>query len=416
MTDESPFRKSKTNTLMRLLVGVLARWILVPLVTGLIAAVFTGRVINRIVQPLSYKIYMVGPLGEEATKQIWDAFSDKKAELIRIGDVPLEVEAIDDLGDPVNAERISLSLAARNDTLMVVGHIYSTQTKAALPAYLEKATPPIPVILTTETNPNLLPPKTSPGTYYPVFRLSPTDDEQALTAAQLTIDQGTKACWVIEDTSNPIYSTYLANQFVEQVQKRSMRVLLWSTNLTIPSVDAIQALRIDRVFFAGEWSSALVLIRALKAMYPGSSQRVPGIILSDWSVNERLLEHGGDDAEGVYLVHPMTARAFTDGHFGLYGRDAFRLVKQLVEDADVRFEELASKEDEIGYVVRRSLGLRRVKDARNALISVMRESVRTGRKFDLSGGAKCAFREDGTRAESTFHVWMVKDHRFVDSQ
>jgi branched-chain amino acid transport system substrate-binding protein len=415
MSDERSSQKTKAHTLMGLVIGSLARWILVPLITGLIAAIFTGRVINRIVQPLSYKIYMIGPLGEDGTKQIWKAFSERKAELARIGEVPLEMESIDDQGDPVNAERISLGLAAKNDTLMVVGHVASTQTKAALPAYLLKADPPIPVILTTETNPNLLPPKTSPGIYYPVFHLSPTDDEQALTAAQLAIDQGTKACWVVEDTSNPVYSTYLAGQFVEQLQRRSVKVLLWSTNLTIPSVEAIQALKIDRVFFAGEWRSALVLTRSLRAMFPNPTVKTPGLILSDWSVDERLIDHGGDDTEGVYLVHALTARAFADGQFGGYGKDAFKLVKQLVEDANVRFDELAGAEDATGFLVRRALGLRRVRDARNALIAVMREAVKTGRKFDLDGGTKGMFKEDGTRADASFHIWTVKNHRFVDS-
>ncbi len=62
-----------------------------------------------------------------------------------------------------------------------VGHVLSSTTKAALPIYM-KTDPQIPVILTTETNPQILPARDDPDQEFPVFRLSPTDDDQALRA------------------------------------------------------------------------------------------------------------------------------------------------------------------------------------------------------------------------------------------
>jgi branched-chain amino acid transport system substrate-binding protein len=357
-------------------------------------------------------VYVVGALEDEATKQIWEGFSEQRSRLTSFGSVKVEVESVDDLGDPLNARRISLDLAERNDTLMIVGHHFSTQTKEALPAYLQQAQPPIPTILTTETNPNLLPPKITKGTYYPVFRLSPTDEKQAESAAQFAISQGATAFWVVEDVSNPVYSNFLARKFIDQVQEKSKRVLLWSTNLNIPSVDAIQALKIDWVFYAGDWPNALILIRQLKAVLP--KNKVPGVILSDGSTDRRLIDQGAEDVEGVYLTHPMTARVYTDVRYGLYGKDAFRLVAQLLEEGDKRYGELARKEGGMWYLAESVLGIHRVVDARNVLLALMEEAVRTRHAFDLSDGTKCTFEDDGTRQDAVFHVWKVQNHQFVD--
>src|SRR5262249_10059576 len=147
-----------------------------------------------------------------------------KGNLPKVNDVDVQLEQVDDLGEPTNAQRISEALAVTNDTLMVVGHVASTQTRAAIPAYLLKANPPVPLIMTTETNPNLLPPRASPQTYYPVFRLSPTDDDQAKKAVEFAMSKGAKTFWVIEDPTNPVYANFLARKFVENVHERSGKV------------------------------------------------------------------------------------------------------------------------------------------------------------------------------------------------
>jgi ABC-type branched-subunit amino acid transport system substrate-binding protein len=412
MDENSKPRDNKVKKVAKHSVHLLKYWVIFPLFAALIAALVIGRVTNWLLGPKSYKVYVVGSLDDEATKQIWERFSEQKSRLTSFGGIKVDVESVDDLGDPLNARRISVDLAERNDTLMIVGHHFSTQTKEALPAYLQQAQPPIPIILTTETNPNLLPPKITKGTYYPVFRLSPTDEKQAESAVQFAISQGATAFWVVEDISNPVYSSFLARKFIDQAQEKSKRVLLWSTNLNIPSVDAIRALKIDWVFYAGDWPNALILIRQLKAM--SSNNRMPGIVLSDGSMDRRLINQGGDDVEGVFLTHPMTAKAYADVQYGIYGKDAFRLVESLLEEGDKRFGQLARKEGGTWYLAESILGIHRVVDARNVLFALMEEAVRTRHTFDLSDGTRCTFEDDGTRRDAIFHVWKVQNHQFVD--
>ena len=412
MTSETEPTRRRLEALSKWLFTNLKKWIVLPLLGALIGVMVIGRVTNWVIGPRAYKIFVVGRFDDEAPRQIWGGLSEGESELRTLDGVKLEMERVDDLGDPLNARRIASAIGHRSDALLVVGHIYSTQTKEALPAYLQESDPPVPVILTTETNPNLLPPKVSKSVYYPVFRLSPTDDAQAEMAAQFAISQGATAFWVVEDVSNPVYSSYLAQEFIRQVQQRRNRVLLWSTTLSIPSAESIRALKVDWVFFAGNWPNALILIQQLKAMFAGG--KMPGILLSDGSMDQQFIDTGGSDVDGVYLTHPLTAKRYAISNYGIYGKDAAKLVAQMVEETDHRLSDLAGKQGGIGYLVRRILGLRRVRDARNALIAYMEEAVRTGHQFDLTDGGRCQFKDDGTQVNTTFHVWKVNGTEFGD--
>ena len=107
----------------------------------------------------------------------------KRASARTLNGVPVKFEEIDDAGDPALARTIANSLASKPETLMVVGHVSSSNHEEALPVYMN-AEPQIPVILTTETNPHILPASADPDEEFPVFRLSPTDDDQAKSAYQ----------------------------------------------------------------------------------------------------------------------------------------------------------------------------------------------------------------------------------------
>ena len=412
MASETQPPKRRLLELSKRLFENLKKWIVLPLLGALIGVMVIGRLTNWVTGPKTYKIYVVGKFDDEAPRQIWGGLSDGSSQLRTLDGVNLELEKVDDLGDPLNARRVASEISRRSDALLVVGHIYSTQTKEALPVYLQEANPPVPVILTTETNPALLPPRVKKGTYYPVFRLSPTDDDQADKAAQFAISQGATTFWVVEDISNPVYASYLAQEFIRQVQQRRNRVLLWSNTLSIPSAESIRALKVNWVFFAGNWPNALILVQQLRAMFAGD--KMPGILLSDGCMDQQLIDTGGSDVDGVYLTHPLKAKTYAISNYGIYGKDAVKLVAQMTDDTDHRFSSLAGKQEGLGYFFRRILGIRRVSDARNALIAYMEEAVRTGHEFDLTGGERCQFKDDGRRVNTTFHVWTVNGTEFGD--
>lgn len=401
---------------------ILRKWVLLPLVGALISVMLIGRVVDWVIGPKAYKVYVVGNFeGADATQNpnpstadsIWAGISGQGS-LSDINGVPIKFEKWDDAGDPVDAQRISADLATRNDSLLVVGHFASTQTKAALPAYLRIATPPIPVILTTETNPALLPPRSRATGYDPLFRLSPTDEGQAVTAATFAIAHGARGFWVVETVSNPVYSQFLTRKFSEQALARSSRVVLWTNNLSVPPVQTIQTLNVDWVFFAGGWQDALILVRQIRAMPGGHNVNV---ILSDAAVDLRLIQQGSDAVKDVYVTHPMLAETYEGkAGYGMYGYEAFQLTQQLVDKANANFGQIASRTGGFGYWFRRFLGLRRATDARNVMAAVMQDAVLQGIPFRLNGGI-CRFRPETATCEgASFHVWQVQNGTFKTVQ
>ncbi|MDQ6702020.1 MAG: ABC transporter substrate-binding protein [Pseudomonadota bacterium] len=376
--------------------------------------------------PKNYKVYFVGNFKDknEDPSQIKKAFDAeaRRGRGIQIGGVDVAIEPVE--SSEINAASVSSDLAKRNDALMVIGHFTSTATQSALPNYLH-ADPPIPVILVTETNPQLLP-WDYKEMYYPVFRLSPTDDEQAKRAAKFIHDRNAKAIWVVEDVvTNTAYSNYLAQAFVKEVHQlkasklKTSKVLLWTTNLEHPPADAVKALKIDWVFFAGHWSNCLILIRQANEIWKDNPLVKPNIMLSNSCASKELLQdawEGGDDMKQVYLTHPMRATDFntTEG-FGLYGKLAYQLLEQLIQASNEKLQELHNAKEKgrpwynrLWYSLREKESVHRIAAARRALYDVMEQAVRSKAPFDLDEDHKYTFDIDGTGKNISFQVWQVQ--------
>jgi hypothetical protein len=110
----------------------------------------------------------------------------------------------------------------------------------------------------------------------------------------------------------------------------ALLVLLWTTNRGSPSGDAIKALGIDWVFFAGGWSNGLIFRK---------NQQIPSILLSNFCGNQELLVECGSDMKGVYLLHPMLASNFYNPGFAYWGILARQLTEKLIHDVNDNFEE-----------------------------------------------------------------------------
>ena len=401
--------------------SILSKFVLMPLVGALIGAMLIGRIVDWFVGPDSYKVYVVGnfqPLDGTTTgaSKILDGFKGM-GELPAIGPKRVKVtyEAVNDHGDPADAQKISANLASRSDTLMVVGHFSSTQTKAALPAYLRSIRPPIPVIMTTETNPDLVPPKLRALQYDPVFRLSPTDDQQALRAADFAIHEHATAFWVVQDLSNPVYSDYLTSRFSERILEQSKDVITWGNNLSVPPIDAFTTLKIDWIFFPGPWQEAILLARQVRKIPGGDKIH---ILLGDACADENLIAKGGSDVEGIYITHQMQASDFNSPNAGyeVFGRNAFRIIEQIINSANDNYTARAAARGGMGYRIRGLLGLRRAVDSRNVIAAVMQEATSTATKrlFTLNSGGSYRFDEAGTPIDAKWHVWQVQGGKFVD--
>jgi len=327
-----------------------------------------------------------------------------------------------------NAQSLSSVIARRSDTLMVVLNLSSTTTKEILPEYLQQSTP-VPVILTA-TNPNLLPPKLSEDNY-PVLRMLPSDDAQVKAAADFAKEQAEAepstrkgaepVFWVAEDTfsENQTYSHFLATQFVEEAERCSLGVHLWSSSYNVFPVDALSDLGVNWVLFTGDWSHALILIRQLNAISKRAKRmhepyQPPSLILNETSMDQRLIDQGGPEVDRIYLTYSMPKWNKSDKGMGSLGSDTFQVAKQLLASADSK--DFAEPRGGSFYKLKRFLGIRRVIDARNALITKMERCDTT---YDL-GAKKCEFDRLGTKwvdennqkYAPKFHVFQVRNGHF----
>jgi branched-chain amino acid transport system substrate-binding protein len=300
---------------------------------------------------------------------------------------------------------------------MVVGHGYSTTTKSALPNYLG-ADPPVPVILTTETNPTLVPSspnRTGEVVVPPVFRLFPTDDNQAAVAAKFFADQGATKVWVVQDTANPTYSEYLARAFLKAAydHQPQLKVILWSNNLSLPPY-SVEKLGIDWVFFAGDPMNALVLVRQIKAL---QLAKPPRVLLSDASADKSLVTYGKGELEGVYLMHPLSPVVFTQTGYEIVGDEASKLTVDLVAKAHEDFDHLATDTAPVSYRLRKLFGLHRVSDARRAIAQYMSVAVLNGNPLTPGDSPISMTRANGNgpviRKDASFHVWKIENDTFV---
>ncbi len=336
----------------------------------------------------------------------------------RLGDKKAVVRLRDEraAGPAGTAEQIS----REEGTVMVVGHFRSTSTREALPIYLQERNR-IPVILTTETNPDLVPASDNDA-FAPVLRLWPTDDKQARDAAKHAARRG-DVFWVVEDTSdNYVYSHYLARHFVESIlETDGKRVVLWTNNHSLPSPETLSRYGIDIVFFPGGWRNALVLVQAIEHSWESledADEEPPNIFLTD-AAALRLMSQGALLPNRVFMTHPLPppdvpiddAEVFEAAVLQAYADladDACKIVTRLLQDANLFLQSRGNwLLDFIGY--------QSVHDARLAVASAMDTLAERDLEEIDAGGVTYSFSkgDDGryqTRhngCEASFHVWRV---------
>ena len=385
--------------------------VLTQVLTAILSLIIVARVTNWWTGPQTYRVYVAGSFNppEETTQEVWTGFTQKGESLGSIDGISVVAGRVNDSGNPEEAAKVAKDISQRNDTLMVVGHLLSSQSKAALPVYLQNIAVPVPVILATETNPDLMPSNLPDENPYPVFRFSPTDERQAAKAANFAVEKlHADRFWIVKDTENLTYSEYLANAFQQQVANAGKHVMMITTSDSFPNLDQLNKDNIQCVFFAGDEKHAMTLIDQI-----GSIQwaKKPRIMLSDWSAGPHLIPKEGKAIEGVYLFHPLSADVYNSAQYAWYGTQAREVVEHLVRDADSRFSQTLSREEPISYFFKKLLNIHRVGDARLAIGAIMNE-----RHTYKTPSLAYAFDHDGASSTSEFHIWQIQKQKFVECQ
>jgi branched-chain amino acid transport system substrate-binding protein len=182
--------------------------------------------------------------------------------------------------------------------VVVVGHICSGATKAALPIYTENN---IVTMSPSATNPEL----TQSGQYPTFFRTIASDDNQAKLGVDFAIDKlGSKKIAVLHDKGDygKGYAEF-AQKFILEGGKAEVVLFEGVTPGAVDYSAVIQKVRqagADTVMFGGYHPEASKLVAQLK------KRRVDVKFISDDGVkDDTFIKVAGADAEGVYASGPQ---------------------------------------------------------------------------------------------------------------
>lgn len=231
----------------------------------------------------------------------------------------IELLIEDDVCKPEVATNTATKLVA-DGVDVVLGHICSGATKAALPIYKEAG---VVVMSPSATNPGL----TQSGDYPNFFRTIASDDAQARTEVDFAINViGAKKIAVIHDKGD--YGKGIAEfakTFIEESDKAEVVLFEGVTPGAVDYTAIVQKIKskgADTVVFGGYHPEASKIVSMMK------KKRVDITFISDDGVkDDTFIKVAGANAEGVYAsgpndnsANPLSTAAI-DAHKKAYNED-----------------------------------------------------------------------------------------------
>jgi hypothetical protein len=416
---------------------------LFALVFGVPAAIYFAYYVTELPP---YKIYIVAGSHylNKSTNSDRDTESQFKssAELVglNIDDVPVRVE-VQELEDdrPETAKTKAQELAAKNDTLLVIGDLDSEPTEMSLPTYF-KARPQVPFIASIQTDDNLLSKsllvKDCEGpegaTCYdglnalPYLQLSPTNEEQAHWAVQFATESSRHHFLVVEsDTSNAPYSKSLAEDYQKAIDElinrdpNATKHFLHEDDLTRAKLrEDLRDDDIDCLLYAGGLDDAPPLLKKiadiLKDGKKGEKETDAAItVLLGDSVVEQRLDGTKFDLTSVNITDQADAEDYKRG-LSVYGLDAIAIAAQLINDMNTRGLDF-------NYRVKALFRQQKAVDVRRNLVRTMQDNIKY--RSSYLGAAKTAISPSSrtvyafnqhARSNGMFHVWQRTEHQTAD--
>ncbi|UCG39645.1 MAG: ABC transporter substrate-binding protein [bacterium] len=228
----------------------------------------------------------------------------------------VEIVLGDELCDPKEAANVATKFAADSDVSIVVGHLCSSATLAALPIYKDAK---LPAISPASTNPTIG--KSSP--YY--FRNVYMDDFQgSFLAKYVKSVKGWEKITIFYETND--YSIGLKDAFIAEAKNQGLKILGTEayTNETTdftPQLTKFRAMKPDALFIPGYApQGTLIVAQAAKL-----GMKV-GFFGADGIDDAMMLEN--PDAEGLFVTTPFLAdnpnasdvtKAFVKGYKAKFG-------------------------------------------------------------------------------------------------
>jgi len=425
-TSEAP--EGSSHSLKRMLTR-LAEKTVVPFLIVIFGIVFLDPVREWWIGPKQYKVYMVGSEKNEEIKRLFRGINlGSKLQTLQIDDVDVVVEDVDDQG--ANSVPTARDLAGRNDTLLVIGHVSSQRTIDALPVYMQ-AQPPIPLLATKETNPDLLKKVDwcKGPLDCPLLQMSPTDDQQAVDTINfalrrlrpqnqskpsvrfLVVKQINEANKAYADYLTAKYETLLSSpSYISKGALHVGTVNIVDAKDIAQTISTIESMEPSCLLYVGNFIIANQFLGLFQEKFPEPSTR-PLIMLSDASINPQVLKQGFGALDNVFATYPLSSAEYRETE-SILGRDASSIVQELIRRAGPHRP--MAKIDNWKYEIRRALRMHRVTDARRALSAALEEMVISGDAVTGPTNNSYSFSFPFRRKDANFHVWQIKQRGITE--
>lgn len=248
-------------------------------------------------------------IGKDMSRGVILAF-DEANEAAALKDKEIVYHIFDDQGDPKVAVNVAQRVLSDNRIVGIVGHLTSGCMSAAAPVYARAG---IPVVMPVPTNPKI----TSHG-YRNLFRVPPTDKDQAPFLAKYLLEHYSKAPTAIVNDLTA-YGVGFAGSFkdtfvkgggnlvtFEGIQKgvRDFRTL----------IAKLKSLRPQFVVVGATYDMGAPFVRQMREL--GLTATVLG---GDGMYGSEFLKQAGDSAEGAILsfIAPDRGSSSKTDHFFL---------------------------------------------------------------------------------------------------
>lgn len=236
-----------------------------------------------------------------------------------INGVPVELLIEDDVCKPEVATNTATKLVSQGVNV-VIGHICSGATKAALPIYRDAS---VIVMSPSATNPEL----TQSGDYPNFYRTIASDDAQARTEVDFATDVlKIRKIAVIHDKGD--YGKGLAEfakKFIEESGKAEVVLFEGVTPGAVDYSAVVQKIKrsgAEAVIFGGYHPEASKIVTQMR------KKRMDTIFISDDGVkDDTFIKVAGTNAEGVYASGPADVssnpltKEYRDKHQATYGAE-----------------------------------------------------------------------------------------------
>jgi ABC-type branched-subunit amino acid transport system substrate-binding protein len=225
----------------------------------------------------------------------------------------ISVTIENDRGEKAEAVRLAKAAVDNSRVILVIGHLQSSIMAEVIEIYAQHQ---MPVIMPVPTNPKL-----TNRSYRNIFRMPPSDDEQAKVASVFLmthqIARGTSRgpiakIAVLKDAGNPVYSDFLASRTISILREARGNGIQAPSVISVMDIgngtdalslaDRLKRASVDAVFFPGTTDNALTFVEALSTF-----NFSPVLLMTDGVVDRKFLKKLGNVPDNLFVTFQLEA-------------------------------------------------------------------------------------------------------------